>query len=374
MKVTIARDDLVAGLSYVMGAVEKRSAIPILTCVRLTAAALLDVSATDNELAARASIATARIDRKGDIAVNADMLLAFARKLPASAEVTITAEPDGQFNHGAVTVTAGRSRLALPSFPAADMPVMDAPGGATFALPAPSLRRLIDKTLIAVSTEATRYYLGGVFLHLAGPPGERRLAAAATDGYRLAFASTEAPDGLDDLSAIIPTAALREIRKMVDDGNGDVTLDISATRALVSYKGCEIIAKLIDGTFPEYQRIVPQDLPSRFECDRAALAAAIERTLVVMKDEARTVRFDVADDEMKITARSPDTGEAQDGVDGCFTGKPVEIGFNGKFMMAALGVLGGENAILSMGGATAPAKLSQEGDPFAFSVLMPLRV
>lgn len=379
MKLTIERDALLKALAHVHGAVERKTTIPVLSMVKLEAAAsALALTATDLELEARATVVCGEIAEDGAVAAPAETLVGFVRKLPAGVAITLHAPKGAAGEGGRLDVTAGRARMSIPILPAADFPAFPEPARATrFALGSYALRRLIDKTRFAVSKEATRYYLGGIFLHFHSDESGDDIRAVATDGHRLAMASTRQPAGIEEgmtLAAIVPAAACAEIRKLIVDHAGDVEISCDGAVFKVEAGGASLATKVIDGQFPDYQRIVPKPAGVAVCVDRQALIDAVSRVMIVAPENARSIRLSTGDgDALIVRARDPDRGEAADELIATAQGG-VEIGFNGRFLLDQLGVLEGDEVTLRIIDARAPTRIDDSADAHVLGVLMPLRV
>lgn len=365
MKFIIEKAALIAALAAVQGAVQRRVTVPILATIKIEAGKKgVAFTGTDLDLQACA-IAEAEVKKAGAIAAPADTLVGFARKLP-DLPVTIEVAERG------LVVSAGRARMTIPTLPAEDFPQFNALAPvAKWSMPAGDLRRLIDQTRAAISTEATRYYLNGIFLHMRG----ERLAAVATDGHRLALSETTAPvfDG-DMPKLIVPRAAVAEIRKMIADAEDDVHIEAGPAAIKVEHGPAALVTKVIDGQFPDYERIIPRDPPNVTTCKREDLKEAIARVMIVAGDDARSVRLEPGEDALSVASRHADHGEASDAVAASHDGAAVIIGFNGKYLMDALAQSDGEDIVIAMSDSAAPAVMRDPTAANALCVLMPLRV
>lgn len=371
MKLTLERDALVNALAHVVGAVERKTTIPILSCLRLSASGgALDITATNLDVEATAS-AKAEITAPGAVAVPADVLGGFARKLPSGAAVAL------EQGDGKVVVTSGRSRLTIPLFPAAAFPVMeDGSSPLSFTLPAPVLSRMLAQTRFACSTAETRYYLCGVLMHVRQTDAAARLACVATDGHRLAYADTDPPESLTGkaLNAIVPRHTAALIAKLLADDLGECEVAFSPSHIIVRAAAGVLKSKLIDGSFPDYERIIPSEAPHTLRLARAAAVEALSRVMIVADERARAVRLCVSAEQLTFRVRNIDRGEACEDLAAAFDGPALDLGFNGKLLADALGQSAGEDVTFALGAAGAPALVRDPSAPDAFSVLMPLRV
>lgn len=389
MKLTLERDALLFALERAGRVVERRNTIPILSNIKVAAEAggRLTLSGTDLDMAVTTS-ATAEVAEAGETTFPAETVAAFVKKLPAGSTVTLeTADKDR------IVLKAGRSRITVPTLPVADFPDFAA-GEMTcrFTLPAASLATLIERVGFAISTEETRYYLNGIHLHIAAgaedaTPGADgvgggagraglRLVGVATDGHRLALHRMAAPDGAEALPPLIlPRKAVAEIARLIKPlGEAEVTLEASATRLCLATGATRLATKLIDGTFPEYDRVIPKDNEAVATLDAAALDAAVGRVATVSSERGRAVKFGFEQDLLTLSVSNPDTGEARDEVTAAYGGEPFEIGFNGTYVAEMLAVLPGKTARLAMKDAGSPLLVTAEGDDASLFVLMPMRV
>ena len=289
MKVSIERAQLLKAMSRAQGVVERKNTIPILANVLLEAEGNeVSLRATDLDIEVIEKI-PAMVEKAGAITVSAHMLHEIVRKLPDGAQPSLHADPAS----GRLDVVAGRSRFSLATLPREDFPVMaSSEYQCSYAAPAPVLRRLFDKSKFAVSTEETRYYLNGVYLHIAEENGAKVLRAVATDGHRLARIDADLPAGADDApGVIVPRKTVGELRKLLDDDETEIAVSVSETKIRFSVEGLVLTSKVIDGSFPDYTRVIPQGNPKRMEVDAADLAAAVDRVATVSQERTRAVKL-----------------------------------------------------------------------------------
>lgn len=375
--ITIPRATLLPALAATQKVVEKRNTIPILGNLLFAAeAGRLTIVATDLDIEASVTVGCA-----GDMAavtLPAHTLHDAVRKLPDGCDVQIA-------HDGAnATVSAGRSRFRLPVLPAGDFPRMAAGGyGHAFALPAASLKRMLDTIRFAVSTEETRYYLNGIYWHHdADAAGGPRLTAVATDGHRLAMIALPAPEGAADMPGIIVPRRTCDLLKDVAARKGNVSIELSEVRIRFAAPegdgGPElaIVSKLIDGTFPDYRRVVPASHANRFEVDGAALRSAVDRVATITPSTGgRSVRFAFSAQALVLQAVNPDAGEATDEVTiASAEGDPVEIGFNGRYCLELLAAAPEGTIRFHLADAGAPARIEPAAAPDTVFVLMPMRI
>jgi DNA polymerase-3 subunit beta len=372
MKLAIERAALLRSLSHVQNVVERRTTIPILSNVMLRAEGLsLHLTATDMDLSMAAS-EEARVERPGATTVAAHTLFEIVRKLPEGAEVVL----DQPLDASELSLRAARSVFTLPALPADEFPAMDLDElEVRFAMPAADLRRLIDKTRFAISTEETRYYLNGIHLHAAGSGPTAMLRAVATDGHRLAKIELALPAGAEAIPAIIvPRKTVAELRKLVDTVEGDVRVAVSPTRIQFILERAVLVSRLIDGTFPDYERVIPIGNEKVAEVATKAFAAAVDRVSTISTERARAVKLRFDDGRATASAVSTEAGRAEEEIDAQYASEPLEIGFNSRYILDMLAEVEGETVRLEMANPAAPTLVQDPSDTSTVYVLMPMRV
>lgn len=371
MKVTIERTALLKSLSHVQSVVEKRNTIPILSNVMLDASgSSLSLAATDLDIAIIVST-QADVQSEGATTVAAHTLFDIVRKLPDGSSVDLELE-DGE----KLLVKAGRSFFRLAALDKSDFPVMNAGEMPhNFSLPATDLTRLIDKTRFAISTEETRYYLNGIYLHVAEDEEGSLLRAVATDGHRLAQVEQSLPDGADGMPGIIiPRKTVSEIRRLIDEIDGGVEISLSETKICFSFAGTLLTSKLIDGTFPDYSRVIPKENHKLLQLDSRLLAEAVDRVSTISNDKTRSVKLCMDSNVLKLEVNSPDNGTAREEVTAHYDTDPMEIGFNSRYLLDILAQVKGETVDLHMADPSSPTIVRDSVDMGSLYVLMPMRV
>lgn len=372
MKFTIERNALLKSLAHVQSVVERRNTIPILSNVLIEAKGnTLNLTATDLEIAV-IETAEASSAQDGAITAPAHTLYDIVRKLADGADI----EFDSTTTDGRITLRAGRSQFALSSLPKDDFPVMaegDLPY--SFDMTGDELKRLIDRTRFAISTEETRYYLNGIYLHAAEEDGAPVLRAVATDGHRLAQAQLPLPDGAADIpGVIVPRKTVAEVRKLLDEVTGSVTIALSDTKVRFTIGSVTLTSKLIDGTFPDYERVIPKGNDRSLIVSGDLFAAAVDRVSTISTEKSRAVKMKISQGMVELSANSPDAGSAVEEVAAEFDSEPLEIGFNAKYLLDITNQIGGENAEFILGDSNAPTIVRDASDLAALYVLMPMRV
>jgi DNA polymerase-3 subunit beta len=376
MKLIIERAALLKALSHVQSVVERRTTIPILSNVLLRAeGGRLALSATDMDLEIVERVA-ARVDRDGVTTAPAHTLYDIVRKLRDGAQVEL--ETLGGRNE--MALRSGRSTFTLACLPPEDFPVMaagDLPHH--FTLSAGELRTLIDRTRFAISTEETRYYLNGIYLHATKNNEVPVVRAVATDGHRLARVEMTAPEGAAGMPGIIvPRKAVLELRKLIEEGDEEVQLALGETKIRCAIGEAALTSKLIDGTFPDYDRVVPAGNDKILEVDCKAFAEAVDRVSTISTERSRAVKLAIERGSLVVSATSPENGSAVEELEVRYQSNPIEIGFNSRYLLDITDQIGGEYVQFQMADAGSPTIL-RDGAPeangaSALYVLMPMRV
>ena len=367
MKATIERATLLKALSHVQSVVERRNTIPILSNVLIEAAedGGIRLMATDLDIQINETVA-AQVSQPGSTTVSAHTLFDIARKLPEGSQVELHA------SEGKMRVNAGRARFNLQTLPRDDFPVIaegDLP--TSFRLPAATLIQIIDKTRFAISTEETRYYLNGIFVHASGDV----LKAAATDGHRLARVTVPLPEGAAGMpDVIIPRKCVGELRKLLDEVDGDVELTLSPTKIRFDLGTAVLTSKLIDGTFPDYNRVIPTANDKLLKLDPKSFAAGVDRVATIASEKTRAVKMALDRDKITLSVTSPENGTAAEEVPGDYSAAGFEIGFNARYRLDILGQIDGDTVEVHLADAAAPTLLRENDKAAALYVLMPMRV
>jgi DNA polymerase-3 subunit beta len=370
MKATIERATLLKGLSHVQSVVERRNTIPILSNVLIEATAEggLKLMATDLDLQINETIAAA-VDQPGATTVSAHTLFDIARKLPEGSQVSLAAA------EGKMTIMAGRAKFQLGTLPRDDFPVIaEGELPVSFELPAETLKQIIDQTRFAISTEETRYYLNGIFWHVSDDP-QPVLKAAATDGHRLARITLPRPDGAESMpDVIIPRKCIAELRKLLEEIDGSVGVSLSPTKIRFDLGQALLTSKLIDGTFPDYSRVIPTGNDKILKIDPRSFEEGVDRVSTIATEKTRAVKMALDRDKITLSVTSPENGTAAEEVPGDYTSLGFEIGFNSRYLLDILGQLDGDTIEVHLADAAAPTLIRENDKSPALYVLMPMRV
>jgi DNA polymerase-3 subunit beta len=371
MEVTIKREDLVKGLHLVQGVVERRNTLPILANVLLEPAAEgITLTATDMEVGLR-TLAAATVKKKGAVTLNARKLYEIAREVPGEDVVLKEAQP------GWVDLISGRSKFKIVSLDPKDFPQLplgaDAPEGITLRIATGTLREMIDRTLFAVSSDETRFNLSGVYL----ASGEAEsLRMVATDGHRLAMVDRRVPGPRVERGVIMPRKGLLEARKLLDETDEpDVTMIVSAKDIRLVMRTVSFFMRLVEGEFPDYRQVIPGAARAQARANRDDLLAALRRISLLASERSRGVKLHLEKGRLELSASNPDQGEASEDIEVSYSGDPLTIGFNARYLIDVLGVHAeGDVVELGLTDEVGPGVIRGSQDPEYTYVVMPMRL
>ena len=377
MRLLIERSQLFSALSHVASVVERRTTIPILSNVllRATAEGAVSLKGTDLEREVLESV-HGDVTQAGAVTIQAHLLHDIVRKLADGAQITLESGGAGE----RMLLVCGHARFQLPALAADEFP--DIGAGELpheFELPAHELKRLIEKARFAISTEETRYYLNGIYLHTAQSSGKTVLRAVATDGHRLAQIETDAPAGATGMpGVIVPRKTVNEVHKLLEGVDGNVRVALSNTRIQFSIeKGADKVvmtSKLIDGTFPDYQRVIPQANNKVMMVGNAEFANAVDRVATVSSERGRAVKLAIEQGKLVLSVTNPDGGSATEEIPVDYDADKLEIGFNARYLLDITAQLESSTVKLFLSDAGSPTTVRDESDEGALYVLMPMRV
>jgi len=372
MKVTVERAELLKSLGHVHRVVERRNTIPILANALIRAERnKLSLKATDLDLEVVDSIA-AEVSPSGSTTVPAHMFYEIVRKLPEGAQIVI----EGSGDRAVLSIRAGRSRFTLQTLPESDFPDLAAGEMShSFKLAAADLKRLIDKTQFAISTEETRYYLNGIYLHAAGPAKNATLRAVATDGHRLAQVELPLPEGAAGMpGVIVPRKTVTEVQRLIEDGEGEIAVELSQGKIRFTIGNVVLTSKLIDGTFPDYARVIPANNDKELTVDKKDFEAAVDRVSTVSSERGRAVKLSIAGGRLVLSVTNPDSGSATEELEVDYSSDPLDIGFNSRYLLDIAAQIEGESAVLKLADPGSPTLIQDKNATGALYVLMPMRV
>lgn len=372
MKFSIERGTLLKALAQAQSVVERRNIIPILANVLIEAEGnQVSLRATDLDIEV-VDRAPAMVERAGATTVSAVMLHEIVRKLPDGSLVNL-AEDSVTCR---LTITAGRSTFSLATLPKEDFPVMASSEYSTnFSVPTLVLRRLFDKAKFAISTEETRYYLNGVYMHIATVESGPVLRCVATDGHRLALIDAVLPEGAQAMpGVIVPRKTVSELRKLLDDDEATIAVSVSETKIRFATPAITLTSKVIDGTFPDYTRVIPTGNTRRLEVDASEFAKAVDRVATVSSERSRAVKLSLQQDCLVLSVNAPGSGAAEEELAVAYGDEPLEIGFNAKYLLEIASQVDRENAVFLFNSSGDPTLMREGNDLSAVYVVMPMRV
>ncbi|WP_424361056.1 DNA polymerase III subunit beta [Methylocystis parvus] len=372
MKVTIERAALLRALGHVHRVVERRTTIPILANVLIDARdGALTLKATDLDLEITEKTA-AEVGQAGATTLPAHTLYDIVRKLPEGAQVSL----DESGETGQLTLRSGRSRFNLSTLPESDFPdVTSGEFSHKFSLPPADLKRLIEKTQFAISTEETRYYLNGIYVHAMEVDGQLMLRAVATDGHRLARLELPAPEGCSGMPGVIlPRKAVQEVQKLIEDAQGEVLVELSTNKMRFSFGDALLTTKLIDGTFPDYARVIPANNDKRLTVERDVFAKAVDRVSTISSERGRAVKLALTPGKLVLSVTNPDQGSAVEELEADYDGEPLDVGFNARYLLDITQQLDSDTALFKLADPGSPTLIQDRDGANALYVLMPMRV
>lgn len=372
MKISIERSHLLKSLAHVQSVVEKRGTIAVLSNIKLEAKnAEVSLTATDMDIAIVEKSPAMVIDA-GATTIPAHTFYDIVRKLADGSQIELETNEDGS----KISIRSGQSRFSLACLPVDEFPVMaEGEFSHDFTLKSAECMALISKPSFAMSSEETRYYLNGVFLHVAGEGDAQVLRAVATDGHRLAKVEVAVPAGADGMpSVIIPRKAIYELRKLLEGGEGDVEVSLSETKVRFVFGSAVLVSKLIDGNFPEYERVIPSANDKLLEVDCKKFAQAVDRVAVISSEKTRAVKMHVESGKLTFSAGGGDQGTASEELDATYSSASIDIGFNSRYLLEMMTQIEGDTAQFMLNDGNSPALVRDTADVSALYVIMPMRV
>ncbi|MGI9293706.1 MAG: DNA polymerase III subunit beta [Pseudomonadales bacterium] len=365
MKLTAGRESLLKPLQAVIGVVERRQTMPILANVLLVAKdGEVSVTATDLEVELVA-VAEVSVDSPGEVTVPGRKLLDICRALPDDAEIVISQSGEK------LNIKSGRSKFSLTTLPAAEFPTVDdINAGHTVSVSQGVLSRLLEKTHFSMAQQDVRYYLNGLLLET----GKNVLRAVATDGHRLALCEVD----LDDKKApeqqvIVPRKGVLELQRLMS-GDGDLQIELGSNHVRIQLEGIRFTSKLIDGRFPEYERVIPQDTSNALTADRTLFRSALQRTAILSNEKYRGIRLIIRQGGMVLQAHNPEQEEAEEEFEADYSGEEIEIGFNVNYLLDALSAIESDEVSLALVDGNSSCLLREPGKDDCKYVVMPMRL
>ena len=367
MKVSIDRGVLLKPLGHIQGVVERRNTIAILSNVIVKAeAGNLSVTATDMDMDIVETF-PASVSTEGVVTASAHMLFDIVRKLPDGAEISLEAAGDG-----ILAISAGRSNFSMPTLPVDDYPVISADDlSCSFTIAASDLKTMIRRTRVATSTEESRYYLNGIYLH---PTDDRMLRAVSTDGHRLAMTQIALPQGAETMpSVIVPRKACGELAKLIDEHDGDITIALSEKRIAFTIGSVRMSTRLIEGTFPDYERVIPKDNTQKAQVSVTEFSTAVDRVSTISEDKTRAVKLKFSNDSLTLLASGADHASATEIIEALCPSTEIEIGFNARYMLDIAALIDDDMIEFAFSDSATPTLITAPQDSSSLFVLMPMR-
>jgi len=361
------RNALLSSLSAVVGVIERRHTLPILSNVLLEKkSGKLTLLATDLELQISTQLDSAEMGEDFAITIAARKLYDIVRALPESAKVKLDTK------ESQVVVSAGKSRFTLQTLPAADFPRVETGSGLGEAirLPQKTLKRLLQLVQFAMASQDIRYYLNGMLLVLDG----KQLRVVATDGHRLSYAETQLDNEVAGREVIIPRKTVIELSKLLGEVEDPVELRIGNNQVTITLPGTELVTKVVDGKFPDYQRVIPANQPRHLKANRQSVMQALQRAAILSNEKFRGVRLVMNDNSLGIVCNNNEQEEAADEIEVSYNGDPLDVGFNVTYLLDGLGAVNTDEITLSLGDANSSMLLTSESEAGFKYVVMPMRI
>ncbi len=375
MEIKANSSDLLKALNHIHGIVEVRHTLPILSNIVLSAANNeLSLSSTNLDIFCSDKI-NAEIVTSGEISVPAITFFEIVKRLPSGSDVILSmADEDTE-----LVLKCGRSKFNLSTLKTEDFPILsDKDLPTNFVISADELSRMIDKTKFAISNEETRYYLNGIFFHKAESNSIKFLRAVATDGHRLAQYDIPLPQGADEITGIIiPKKTVFELRKVLDDADGDVSISLNENKIKFSFNNLKIVSKVIDGTFPDYTKVIPQNNDKKFKTNNSELKNAIDRVSAVAINEetkSKAIKLTIENNKLNLSVESQSKGSAKEEIDISYNNEKVDIGFNSRYLLDICNEVDGDEIDVNLLDSISPAIILDKTDENLFFVLMPMRI
>jgi DNA polymerase-3 subunit beta len=375
MEIKANSSDLLKALNHIHGIVEVRHTLPILSNIVLSAGNNeLSLSSTNLDIFCSDKI-DAEIVNSGEISVPAITFFEIVKRLPSGSDVILSmGDEDTE-----LILKCGRSKFNLSTLKTEDFPILsDKDLSTNFVISADELSRMIDKTKFAISNEETRYYLNGIFFHKAESNSIKFLRAVATDGHRLAQYDIPLPQGAEEITGIIiPKKTVFELRKVLDDADGDVSVSLNENKIKFSFNNLKIISKVIDGTFPDYTKVIPQNNDKKFKTNNSELKNAIDRVSAVAINEetkSKAIKLTIENNKLNLSVESQSKGSAKEEIDISYSNEKVDIGFNSRYLLDICNEVDGDEIDVNLLDSISPAIILDKTDENLFFVLMPMRI
>ena len=371
MKITLEKNKIFKSLSHVQSIVEKKNTIPILSNILIEAKNnSLILSATDMDISITETL-SCNVIENGSATVPAHTLYDIIRKLSDSSEIEFVSN-DGKI----FSIRSGKSRFSLSCLPKEDFPIIEIDDlKSELSIESQELLRLIEKTRFAISNEETRYFLNGIYFHKTKDSQNELLSMVATDGHRLAKVEFNSTDKVSEIpGVIIPRKTIYELCKLLSDYNGSVRINIDPNKIIFYVDKSVLISKLIDGSFPDYQKVIPEDNDNILTVNRNTFCTAVDRVSTITNEKSPAIKFKLLKNIMNMTSIDSESGQATEDIVTEYSGNEMEIGFNSKYILEMISNLDDENVIFSFKDSSSPVIAKEQSSPNLIYVLMPMRV
>ncbi len=376
MHLNIQKAILFKALNHVQGVVEKRNTIPILSNVLLTATnGKLSLTATDLDIEIVETVVADIID-SGSVTVPAHTFYEIVRKMPDNNVINLHFHSEND----RIDVKSGKSNFTLPCLPRDDFPLMTTGDvGTDFTMSTHDLKLILDKNKFAISQEETRYYLGGIYFHhvneAEAPNGVGQICGVATDGHRLSKIALIAPkDSASMPDVIIPRKTVHELRKLLDDVDSDVEINVTETKIRFFTNTVQLTSKLIDGTFPNYKAVIPVKNDKLVKTNTKDFINAVDRVATVSLDKVKIVKLTITTGKVIFSVESAELGSALEELDVTYEGVDINIGFNARYMLDILAQIDTAHTFIKLGDSNSPIIITDDDSDMALFVLMPMRI
>lgn len=371
MQFQISKSAIIKALSNVNGAVEKRNTIPVLLNVKIEAKnGKLNLTATDMDIVIMSS-AESLISKEGSTTVPAQLFYDIIRKIPDNADINIELKEE----NSTIKISYGKSKFTLPCLDPSEFPILsEGEMSVNFNIKSTELMKIIDKTRFAIPSDETRFYLNGLYIHGIAVGNNIELRGVATDGHRLALASSTASSLTAAVpGVIVPKKTINEIRKIIE-GNDEVTVAFSKAKIRVTSGSSVIISKLIDGEFPEYDRVIPKNNDKLVKVDRKLIFDAIDRVSTIATDKNKSIKLILENGKISFQIKSNDSGNASEEIEVGYEGEVIETGFNSRYFLEIVGQISKDKITIHFKDGSAPALIKTDGENDSLYVIMPIRV
>ncbi len=371
MKISIERSSFLNSLSHVQNIVEKRNTVPILSNILITTNKnSIVISATDMDIFVTEKI-DSNVIEEGAVTVSAHTIYDIVRKIAEGNEIELISNDGNK-----LSIRSGNSKFSLSCLPKDDFPKMeDISFENEFTINSEELKKIINRTKFAMSNEEARYYLNGIYFHAVEASDKKMLRTVSTDGHRLARFETEIPDGADNIPGIIiPKKTINEIGKLIDEFSGDVSISLDENKIVYKIDNIILSSKLIDGSFPDYEKVIPKNNDKIFTVDSKLIYEAVDRVSTVSSETSKSVKFKIINNILTLSSNSVETGSGAEDIDINYNGENIEIGYNAKYLLEIINQIEGENVEFKLFDSSSPSIIGDPNDKKALYILMPMRV